>query len=189
MRFPKWSWEARHSPQGLPEDFSFWMSFLEVVFYFPNSQMFLSSKILRDFIFLFSPFSSRITNSPICSFLLHFMFVTPKRYRKTVFKSYSRSGRNFNCFKKQGFGLNLLHIKSQTGDYLTLSVLLPLWAEFCECYFNNHMGTSMEVHSDKEILQRQMCVWVGFFRCSDVQDAGRYSQNLHLSYIEIKVRE
>lgn len=53
VRFPKWSWEARHSPKGLQEDFGFWMSFLGVAFYFPDSQMFLSSKILRDFIFLF----------------------------------------------------------------------------------------------------------------------------------------
>lgn len=156
-RFPKWSWEARHSPKGLQEDFSFWISFLEVVFYFPDSQMFLSSKILRDFIFLFPHFSKRITNSPICSFLLHFMFVTSKRYSKTVFKSYSRSGQSFNCFKKQGFGPNLLHIKSQTGDYLTLSVLLPLWARFCESCFNNHKGTNMKVHTDKDFTEASVC--------------------------------
>jgi len=58
VRFPEWSREARHSPEGLREDLSFWMSFLEAIFYLPTSQMFLSSKTLGFlFSFFFSLFS------------------------------------------------------------------------------------------------------------------------------------
>lgn len=41
------------------------------------------------------------------------------------------------AFKKLGFGLKLLHIKSQSDDYLTWSLLSSFgWARFCESCFN-----------------------------------------------------